>query len=457
MQQHRLRFARALCVAALAICGTFFAVAVAAAQNASENTAPLYADVLGWLDTHRNTAASFRGGDRLKRDALPQMSPFVPPGFFEELDFDGFEAQIQPTQRIGAHALYESASLQYGAQTEIGADGRLLNFVAGRPFSNDRVRSAAVEQAPYMVAWNYIYRWQHYGYSADAIHFVFLRPGASGGRNAESAEVLRGGGFVERHLIERFHRVYMTHVASEPDNDYKLNVDGAGTLLHKDYISFTDPFEMRGNTFVVERPVDPGERDQVNSYLATERRVRRLSPKERADSFVGSEFTLDDFEGFSGRVLDYAWSYHGEKDILSVADVKESVPTFVGPNSRIPLDQWQLRRAYVVEQRPTLAEHAYKRALLFVDAERSTIAYKLIFDQNDRLLKIIYPLYQWPLEDGELATAAPRETVSLWMGNIAINVQTDATSLVWGDVEIPDVKPAQVRRIFSISNLNAGR
>lgn len=454
---HRHRVASAFAFAWMGLLATALSLATSARAAPDDPKVPTFAEVLVWLETERDASPQLETGAILRRADLPRIETLVPPGIFAELDFDDFEARVQATESFGAHSVYQSASMQYGGQNEIGADGSLQNYVAGRPFSNARIRAAPPDEAPLMVAWNYIYRWQHYGYASDEIHFAFLRPGASAGRNANNEGVLVGGAIVERHLVERFQRVYLTHVASEADNDYKLDVDDAGSLHYKDYLSFTDPFEMRGNTFVIERPVDPHERDQVNSYLATERRVRRLSPKERADSFVGSEFTLDDFEGFSGRVLDYAWTYHGERKILHVADGVERTPVFNGPHSRIPVDQWQVRDTHVIEQRPTLSEHTYKRSLLFIDAERSTIAYKLIFDQDDRLLKIIYPLYHWPLEAGELASVEPRETVSHWMGNVAINVQTDAASLVWGAVEIPDVKPSEVRRLFSVSNLNAGR
>jgi hypothetical protein len=431
---------------------------VIAAGALAENGGPAtFADTLAWAETNRSASPDFHPGDTLRRADLNRMAPFVPPGFLAELDFAEFEAAIQKKRRFGAHPVFEAASLQYGPQTEIAADGSLLNHVAGRPFSHARIASAAPDQAGYMVVWNYVHRWQHYGYASDAIHLLFLRPGAPIGRDAASS-VLRGGGVVERHMLERFQRVYLSRLAVEADNDYQLDVEGGGTLLHKDYISFTDPFEVRGNTFVIERSLDPHERDQVNSYLATERRVRRLSPKERADAFVGSEFTLDDFEGFSGRVLDYEWTFHGKKDLLYVADVRGERPLFFGPTSTAPWDQWQLRPCYVIEQRPLLAEHSYGRSLVFVDAESSIIALKLVFDRSDALLKVIYPLYRWPLEEGQLASAEPRETVGVWMGNVAINVQTRIASMVWSDdVEIPDVKPAHVRRLFSVTNLSAGR
>ncbi len=436
---------------------TGVAIATTAA-TAGENAPLSFSTTVEWLETHRAAPFELTPGDTLGRDDLDRMAPFVPPGLLSQLDFEGFEAAIQARQRFDAHPTFVAASLQYGPQTELGPDGSLQNHVAGQPFSLDRIAQAPPEQTGLMVVWNYIYRWQHYGYASDHIHFVFVREGAPTGRTAASEAVLRGDGSVERHLRERFQRVYMSRLAVEADNDYQLDVDGGGKLHYKDYLTFTDPFEVRGNTFVIERSLDPRERDQVNSYLATERRVRRLSPKERADSFVGSEFTLDDFEGFSGRVLDYEWSFHGRKDLLHVADTRGERAVFFGPTSAIPWDQWQLRPCYVVEQRPLLAEHNYGRSLLFFDTERFTIALKLVFDHDDALLKVIYPLYQWPLEAGQTASAAPRETVPLFKANVAINVQTGIASMVWTDhIDIPDVKASHVRRLFSVTNLNAGR
>ncbi len=443
---------------ALLVTAALAALSVAGAGGAAANEGWSYAATLDWIQGERFPTPTFQPGETLGRGDLPRMAPFVPPGFLPQLDFQGFVAEIQAPRTLVAHPLYESASLAYGRQTEIGADGRLLHYVAGRPFSAERVRDAPADRAAYQIAWNYIYRWQHYGYASDAVHFAFLRPGTATGRNADTDAALRGGGIVERHLIERFQRVYLSHLAVEAENDHQLDVEGAGSLHYKDYLSFTHPFEVRGNTFVIERSLDPLERDQVNSYLATERRVRRLSPKERADRFVGSEFTLDDFEGFSGRVLDYEWVYHGERDLLYVADVRGDHAVFFGPSSHVPWDRWQLRRCFVVEQRPHLSEHTYGRTLLFVDVETSIIAMKLMFDQRDQLLKVLYPLYRWPLRPEQVATAAPRETVPLFQANVAINVQTGASGVVWSvGTEIPDVKPSEVRRLFSVTNLSSGR
>ena len=102
---------------------------------------------------------------------------------------------------------------------------------------------------------------------------------------------------------------------------------------------------------MIERSDDAREEDQVYSYLPTQRRVRRISPVERADRFLGSELNFDDFEGFSGRVLDYHWTYLGRRRVFVGVDAASPRVRYYGPRSRVPLDRWQLRDCLVVEQR----------------------------------------------------------------------------------------------------------
>ena len=125
-----------------------------------------------------------------------------------------------------------------------------------------------------------------------------------------------GGGNVMRSMTLYYRRVYLSKLAHLADDDYRMDVDDADKLYWKEYMKIVDPFDVAGAQFVVERSLDPHEGDQVYSYLPTERRVRRLSAKERSDSFMGTEYTFDDLQGFSGRVMDYDWRYLGRKVLL---------------------------------------------------------------------------------------------------------------------------------------------
>ena len=104
---------------------------------------------------------------------------------------------------------------------------------------------------------------------------------------------MHGGGHVFRHVGVFYHRVYFSNIVTSPSTNYRLKIDGSDELLYKEFVEMTSPTDLAGMKFVIERAVTPYVDDQVNSYLPTERRVRRLSAKERADSWVGSEMAFD--------------------------------------------------------------------------------------------------------------------------------------------------------------------
>ncbi len=412
-----------------------------------------YADVLDWVKRNRGAQPQFGAGDYIRRADIEKIRPFVPPGFYEQFVFDDVVLEIQPTLDLAPHASFRDATLQYGPQTELAADGAIQNYVAGRPFSEDRIVSASPRDGGYMAAWNNVYRWQFTGYRSDSIPMAYIAAGEANPRGRLERDVLQGGGNVERTLVVQYQRVYLSHVASL--DDYAIDVADADAQHFKDWMQFTEPFDMRGMAFVFERFRDPREPDQVNSYLPTERRVRRLSAKERSDSFVGSEMTMDDFEGFSGRILDYDWKYIGQKDVLYVTDSKHAHSKFFGPQSHIPNDQWQLRRCHVVESRPLYDKHPYGRKLTFFDAQTFNVAANVIFDRNDRLLKIFYTIYNWP---GGKPNDDPAETVTEWRSSIGMNLQEMRSMVTWGfDIHVPEMKASKVRRLFSVSNLTGGR
>ncbi len=418
-----------------------------------------YAGVLEWVRADPSASPDLVPGEVLGQADLARLRPVVPPGLLEEFDFAGVEAEVQATTRYLPHDVYQSATLQYSDQTELGEDRSLLHYVSGRPFRAERIDAAPPEDAAYMILWNQVHRWQYYGFATEEEHMALVRGGGTGGRSERIlSETFQGGGRVERHLINQYQRVYLNHLAHRADDDYAMNVDQADRLYHMDYLAYTHPFEMRGSAMIIERSLDPHEEDQVNAYLPAERKVRRLSAKERADSFQGSEFTLDDFEGFNGRVLEYDWVYHGKKAILYVADAHAEPLVFYGPNSRIPRNRWQVRTCYVVEQRPRTADHPYGRKLVFIDTETYNIPLTLNFDRDDELWRVMYGMYEWAFEGPAPDEATPDQTVPIWRAGVSLNVKNGNATHFWSNKSVvPEVKRVTVRRRFNVSNLSGGR
>ena len=210
---------------------------------------------------------------------------------------------------------------------------------------------------------------------------------------------------------------------------------------------------------MVERSLDPTEEDQVSSYLPRERRVRRLSAEERADKFMGSNFTLDDFEALSGRVMDYEWIYRGHKTIMHVTDSREPMLRFGGGQSNVPIDRWQLRPCLVVELKPRWAGHPAASKFLLLDEQTYNGLAALVIDRKDQLWRVFMPFYQWPAVDSSTPARALETSVLRWRGSVGLDVLDNSTSLARASspTEVPTMTDKQIERKFSISNLGGGR
>lgn len=385
------------------------------------------------------------------QENLTELGNYLPPGYIEEFDFPELSLELTEKQNYAAHSVYQEATEKFAGQATIGTDGKLENYTAGKPFSHEQILDADETQAGFMVAWDHIHRWQNMGYRNEAI-ISYIEPGDG----SNLLDGMQGGGNVSRHLEMFYHRVYLSKLAIKADNDYRLDLDDSDHLFFKEYIEMLSPFDIAGLKLVLERPLDQSLGDQVNSYLPTERRVRRLSAKERSDSWLGTNWTLDDFEGFSGLVMDNDWRFIGQKVVLHVASSKHEYPQTHGPLSIIPLDRWQLRPCYVVEAVPRWDGHPYGRRILFIDQETFSVAMTLVIDRNDQLSKVMTTVYEY---SDELDSPPPEMSTPRWHASLVVNKQERSANIAAASkqAEFVTVKASKVRKLFSVSNLTGGR
>jgi hypothetical protein len=270
---------------------------------------------------------------------------------------------------------------------------------------------------------------------------------------------MEGGGNAERRLVQVYHRVYLNHLAMLPDQGYQVHASNSDQRYFKDYVTFVEPFDVAGTTFVIERALDPAEEDQVSSYLPTQRRVRRLSAEERADSFMGSNYTLDDFEGFSGRVMDYEWTYLGQKQVLHVSNSREKELRFGGTQSNVAIDQWQVRPTFVVELKPRWSGHPMSAKILLIDAQTYAPAMALIFDRKGKLWRYVMPHYQRPVPDTSSPARVLETSTSRWRGSIGVDFVLNTTTIAraTSETEFPTMTEKQIERRFALSSLTEGR
>jgi len=416
-----------------------------------------YSDVIAWLETNADAPTDGLAPGTYDVTRLSELARYTPPGYLAEFDFPELEVELSETRHYEPDPSYRAATGRFEGTATLDTDGALNTYTAGQPFSAEQIDAAPPDQAGYMVAWSHIFRWQHYGYETEIL-VSYVEPGEAG--SVTQSAGMQGGGHVLRAMTLYYRRVYLSKLAHLSDGEYRLDVDDATKLYWKEYMKIVDPFDVAGTQFVIERSLDPHEGDQVYSYLPTERRVRRLSAKERSDSFMGTEYTFDDLQGFSGRVMDYKWRYLGRKTIMHVSASRDEQQAFFGPMSHVPNDRWQLRPTYVVELIPKWDEHPYGRRIQFIDAETFNTALSLIFDREEQLWKIIYTTYE--REDAVEGTEQEAsQSTHRWAALVGIDLKNRRTTISRepdGTQSVYEsISPAKVRRIFDVSNLTSGR
>ena len=411
--------------------------------------------VLDWMQKNSDAPEDGLTPGVYGQPQLKAISRYIPPGYLKEFDFDALSIEIEPTAIYLPPIVYSKTGQKYSGLSTISEDGVLESHVAGQPFTKDQIlMNDSAREAGHMVAWNRVFRWQNHGSrNQNIMAFVKASGDALSGKRLAN---MHGGGHVFRHVGVFYHRVYFSNIVTSPSTNYRLKIDGSDELLYKEFVEMTSPTDLAGMKFVIERAVTPYVDDQVNSYLPTERRVRRLSAKERADSWVGSEMTFDDFEGFSGLVLDNDWRLLGQKVVLRIPNSKHEVSQYHGRMSAIPLDRWQLRKCFVVEAKPKWKGHPFGRRILFIDEQTYSVALSLIFDRSENLFKVINVVYGRGDSKGKNVLG---DSVPNFRSTNVINLRDDIASLggVTRETDYPQLKVREVRKLFSVSSLTSGR
>jgi len=88
------------------------------------------------------------------------------------------------------------------------------------------------------------------------------------------------------------------------------------------------PFDIAGTNVLLWRYKDDRS-DSSFTYVPSIRRVRRMSPANRSDAFVGSDFCVDDAWGYGGKVGAFSWKI--------VKKVDQLVPFY--PTEPLPLEK----------------------------------------------------------------------------------------------------------------------
>src|SRR5947209_3543379 len=125
----RVAGAVAVCVAALAT--------LAAAQDVKSYTRTTFDD---WLQKYAEAKPDFKTGDTLTVKDLERIRPFMPPGYFEQLNFPELKMEIIAPQDHTPRKDFMQCTEKYQPQVKLRPDNALDNYVCGQPFLNDMLK-----------------------------------------------------------------------------------------------------------------------------------------------------------------------------------------------------------------------------------------------------------------------------------------------------------------------------
>ena len=368
-----------------------------------------------WLHKYAEAKPDFKPGDILTAKDIERMRPFVPPGFLEMLNFPEFKARIvAPVDRSPVQS-YIDCSEKYQSQVRLNPDRTLANYTCGQPFP-DSTLDVNDPTSGMKEAWIFNYRWQNYGAAYYDIPFVWVRFGGTHvapkveappdawvtlpptlGEKlpSDTSELFLGGGTFQRTLQAAYRRVYFSHLSQLPT--HILPLPTADDIEFKELTEFFEPFDIDGTAFITFRYNQtkyPDRADDLWAYVPNLRRVRRASAEVKSDSLLGTDHTIEDFESFSGRPMDWKWKFLGWKDVLTV-EPSYVYPHLYGPICFIPDDQWSLRRTAVIERVPKDPRHPYSSAINFWDAQTHFPAHHVAFDRTGKLWKVWLWTWKW--------------------------------------------------------------
>ena len=158
----------------------------AAAQNVKNYTR---ATLDQWQSKYADAKPDFKPGEVLGSKDLERIRPFIPPGWFEQLNFPEFKMEIMAARSHTPRKDYQECTEKYQAQVKLNPDGSLANYVCGQPFT-DASLSTSDPLSGIKAAWNFDYRWQNYGeFSLNYLFIVARFGGNHDGQRAHSDRV----------------------------------------------------------------------------------------------------------------------------------------------------------------------------------------------------------------------------------------------------------------------------
>lgn len=265
------------------------------------------------------------------------------------------------------------ASLKSVESCHLDQDGvTVLGYQGGVPFIHPKNGNELIQ-------------WVNFFYAGDSLAFRPMRLMLYGRNNKPEREM--------RQEVNNLLYYGCTDWREQPPNPDRLHHVASGV--------FTYPRDLSGTAYTRKRYIDGDKADEFLIFIASMRRIRRMSGRDTQDTLFGSDLVWDDYKMFwqklsatefpnefkmlpEQEMLTPNWVYYKYPQNRVAAGVENTVDES-GDQVYLRFDGWQRRIALPVEIISKDSNYVYGRRVLYNDAETGGQLVADYYDQAGRL------------------------------------------------------------------------
>jgi hypothetical protein len=246
----------------------------------------------------------------------------------------------------------------------------------------------------------------------------------------------------EREISVIFHDAYLTGFPGA--REYKNPKDVERYAL----ISVKAPYDLAGTAQLMWRYLS-AKADMNFAYVPAIRRVRRMSPANRSDGFVGSDFAVDDILAYDGKIPLFEWELVEKKEALVPFAGAEPVGAVVNaegewetarnrPTMRYGFQEkeWQgapwaplnpiyvKRPVWVLKAKSKDPYYNYGTQYIWVFADSWGPAYKMVHDRSEKFWKFLSATTAgYKTNDGKVKFLS-------WMDHVIVDTRREHATII---------------------------
>jgi hypothetical protein len=334
----------------------------------------LIAAILIVLSARLVAAGEPVAGDVITKANMDAYESRLAPSTINMLGY-GMKIRVRAPESCPWPEDFKRATEKYSAQVKLGDDKRHLEgYVAGMPFPT-------IDPNDPDAAWKVMWNHEHKPAFSDDVRTEWV------------VENQNETGAVEKMLSSEVWRRLKW--------EGRIIQDPKPIIPHDPPLRYTEqwgpirtPFDLVGTAFLLYRYDLQSRSDDSWLYLPQLRRVRRYSTSDRSGTLFGSDIDQDSIWGFNSKPEWWDFRLLGEKEVLVPMHAQKYGTNDVwcgdkGTESWVPCVDWEMRKVWLVEGRPTLLPvYAFAKRHLYIDQEVYNVSTSEMFDKNDELWKV---------------------------------------------------------------------